>query len=175
MKLRKAVTLFLPIVVTLAIFTISVTLNRGQKARFGSRDIDGQLSMAAWEGNITRMKSLIAKGADVNATCCGRIPPMHAAAFGGHNKAIVYLLEQGANVDIGGKFNETALMIAVSEGHYDTAKLLIEKGANVNAYDEAEYATPLKLAIVNGHKKIISLLQKHDAKENPTFLENLLR
>jgi ankyrin repeat protein len=175
MKHGKALILFLSIVITLVIFTISVSLNRGQKARFGSRDIDGQLSMAAWEGNVTLMKSLIAKGADVNATCCGRMPPMHAAAYGGHNKAIEYLLEQGAKVDIGGKFNETALMIAVTEGHYDTAKLLIDKGASVNAYDEVEYATPLKLAIMNGHKKIISLLQKHDAKENPSFLEKLLR
>ena len=159
MKRRIITILFL-------LFLIPEVSCRKQTTAFGNRGIDGELSAAVWEGNISQMKILIARGADVNKTCCGRVPSLHAAAYGAHNEVIKYLLTQGAKVDIGGKFNETALMIAASKGHLETVKLLVANGADVNAYDEMVFETPLKCAMKNGHQEIIKYLVSQGAKEN---------
>eukprot|EP00003_Mantamonas_plastica_P013207 TRINITY_DN2315_c0_g4_i3.p1 TRINITY_DN2315_c0_g4~~TRINITY_DN2315_c0_g4_i3.p1 ORF type:complete len:198 (+),score=59.32 TRINITY_DN2315_c0_g4_i3:189-782(+) len=52
---------------------------------------------AAAEGDVDRLKSLIAKGVDVNASDYDMRTALHVAASEGRRNAVGYLLKQGAN------------------------------------------------------------------------------
>ncbi len=58
----------------------------------------------------------------------------------------------------------TALHLAAVEGRRDVVELLLSKGADPNKGD-IDQVTPLRTAIFNDKKEIISLLRSHGAKE----------
>ena len=68
-----------------------------------------ELSRAAYNGEIEKVKALIESGADVNAW---------------------------SNLGLG---NHTPLMFAVYKGHFEVAKILIEAGADVNAVHSPDH------------------------------------
>jgi len=106
------------------------------------------LHEAAAVGDIEQVKSLISKGADVNARDVWDQTPLHRAAAYGHKDLAELLIAKGADVKAqskGASTYGTALYAAATEGHKDVAELLIANGADVNAKDRYGY-TPLYLA-----------------------------
>ena len=153
------------------------------------------LHQAAADGDLEIVKSLISKGADVNAKDERENTPLCYAVKSGKMEVVQLLVESGADVNAMGKNDRPPLYMAVEEDNIAIAKYLIAHGADVNAGDnwtalqQAPYSssvemvklliskgadvnaktdrgqTPLSLAKERGHKQIVELLLKHEAKE----------
>lgn len=91
------------------------------------------LISATRKGDISTVKELLAKGADVNAkdNMFGRTALMWASE-NGHLELVQALLAKGADVNAKDNKGETALSLvkAKGKGHSDVAQLLIKAGAN---------------------------------------------
>jgi len=129
---------------------------------------------AAETGNISQVKRLISKGANVNAkTDEWLITPIYLAARGGHEDVCELLIANGAKINI--KSGEvsiqnmrdaglTPLHAACLAGKQEVTKLLLAHGADINAKTKNS-TTPLDLARKNDHQDVAELLLKHGAKE----------
>jgi len=129
------------------------------------------LHEAVAAGDLKRAKSLIAKGADVNAKSgYGNWMPLHIAARYGHKDIAEALLSNGADVDAEARRRFTPLFYAASHGHKGMAKLLIEKGADVDVKSQLSGATPLYCASAGGHEEIVDSLLAKGADVNVALL-----
>ena len=122
-----------------------------------SSELPISLPEAAAGGDIDEVKSLIAKGADVNAWDTSKIPPLHFAVMNGHKQVVELLIAKGADVNAGDGANKKPLHWAVEKGHKEIAELLIAHGADVDATD-APGRTPIDLAMGEGQIEITKLL-----------------
>ena len=89
-----------------------------------------QFSAAIRTNDLTRLKTLLDSGADVNVTSQRGITPLMQAAFAGSLDAMTLLLDRGADVNVRNTAGSTALIWAASET--PKVRLLIERGADVN-------------------------------------------
>lgn len=122
-----------------------------------------EIYLAARNGNLGRVRSLIADGTDVNAVnFAGRTALMSAVYF--QNTSIVReLLGEGADVNARDANGRTALMLAVTVNNPDLVEELIAAGADVSIADNskntamslAERSTAGKVR----KKKLVKLLE----------------
>jgi ankyrin repeat protein len=82
----------------------------------------------AIRGHTSIVRSLIAKGVDVNAKWMGRTALMWAAEEG-HTDTVRALLGAGADVNAKDEEGMTALMHATERGHTDIVQLMKKAGA----------------------------------------------
>jgi pectate lyase len=127
-----------------------------------SSEVPISLPEAAAGGDIDEVKSLIAKGADVNAWDTSKIPPLHFAVMNGHKQVVELLIAKGADVNAGDGFNKKPLHEAVRGRHKDVVALLIDNGANVNARARWDY-TPMYYAAWSGITEMVELLVEKGA------------
>lgn len=80
------------------------------------------LLVAAQQGNLATVKSLISRGADINATTKDGWTALKFAVSEDHEDVVSYLVQQGANMD-------GALLQAVIFQRFHIAQLLIQNGA----------------------------------------------
>lgn len=82
---------------------------------------------AAEAGDLKQVKSLIARGADVNAeNIAGATPLMHASS-----PAVVHaLVDAGAKINHRQQGGRTALLLAVQKGALSIVKALVDRGAD---------------------------------------------
>jgi ankyrin repeat protein len=99
------------------------------KNRFGDTPLMG----AALSGHLNIVRKLHAQGAALESP--GWTPLIYAAT-GGHDAVVLYLLDQGVNVNAVSPNGTTALMMAVREGRVSTFDLLLRRGADVNHRNE---------------------------------------
>ncbi|UCG66969.1 MAG: ankyrin repeat domain-containing protein, partial [Deltaproteobacteria bacterium] len=125
------------------------------------------LHEVAIEGDLDRVKAMLAGGANVNAWDQLNASALHYACQQGNIEVAELLIAKGARVDAG---RATPLHYAVEKGHKEVVELLIAKGANVNATRgyPAEGDTPLHSAARGGHKEIVELLIAKGANVNAT-------
>ena len=128
----------------------------------GNEEEEGLLHTAVEEENIDVVKSLLGRGANVNAELEGMIPLLMAAING--NASIARLLiEQGADVDACDTTRSWAPLHFTSRyGHLEVSRVLIDHGANVNAR-QRNHQTPLDLSAGNGNLETAKLLLKRGA------------
>ncbi len=144
------------IVPTSLVLTARAATESVTESQFEAMD---SLHQAAIDGDIDKVKSLIAKGVDVNAKSgYGNWTPLHVAARYGHRHVSEVLLNNGAEVDAEARRQVTPLFYAVSHGHKNVAELFIEKGANVNVKIQLSQATPLYCASMDPHEELVDLL-----------------
>jgi Ankyrin repeats (3 copies) len=96
-----------------------------------AQSVNDDLIAAAKRGDAESVKSLLAKGADVNAKTRYNQTPLMFASEKGHLEVVKILIEAGADVNVTDTFYRffTALYGAASKGHAEVVKLLLEKGA----------------------------------------------
>jgi Ankyrin repeats (3 copies)/Ankyrin repeat len=122
------------------------------------------LEQAVSGGSVETIKSVIAKGMDINAINILGQTPLHLAAENGNGDAVQLLLDNGAEVDaVAIDSGCTALHYAASLGHVDLCELLVRHGANPDA-QTVSLETPLHLAVASGHSKVVALLLKYHAR-----------
>jgi len=124
------------------------------------------LQIAAREGNLQQVKTLIESGFNVNsATLLKHETALHLAAENGHADVVKYLLEKGARVNSRAEGGDTPLHRASYYGHVDTMKILLENGAGVSEKGTG-CGTPLQWAAQAGRIDAAKLLLAHDADIN---------
>lgn len=132
------------------------------------------LNEAAYKGRLDRVRVLVERGADLkrraHITDRGGITywsagdaqdlqqgvsgaPLLAAVVGGHLDVVEYLLEKGADPNLGNRFravDATPLHHAVNMGRVDIVDCLLKHGAEVDRVAQG-LGTPLHLAARDGH------------------------
>jgi bla regulator protein blaR1 len=130
------------------------------------------LIVAARGGRLDLVQMFLDSGADPNLAVHGDGNPLIMAAQAGHLAIVRLLLDRGADVNAMVPEDENALINASSQGHLDVVQLLVERGANVNAgawagraFERAddEWRTPLRMARVHGHRRVVEYLIAHGA------------
>ena len=93
--------------------------------------------------------------------------PLHVAAFAGATEAAAALLEAGADVDRGTKFDYRPLHYAAAANRRGVTELLLAHGADVHARtDEVNRPgrTPLDIAEETGSAAAAAVLRAHGAR-----------
>jgi ankyrin repeat protein len=152
--------------------------------------LDEQLMEAAWRGNLTLVKTLLSKGADVNTKNTYGRTPLWSAINGRKADVVKLLLHGGADVNAADKNGSTPLLFAEQQKYRHIVRLLRARGAHmtlpvaaimgdqrevqklldagkegVNSRTEGGY-TPLMWASERGHAKVVKLLLDRGADVN---------
>lgn len=139
------------------------------------------LEQAAATGDIWQVKNLVRKGVDVDIvdfnTSQGKTA-LIAASEAGHDDVVLYLINQGADVEKTSFGGVTPLRKAAFNGHVDIVKHLLESGANPESGAGFHGRSPFVWAILgaraNGetgdYAKIIDLLKQSGSKCRETYI-----
>jgi len=107
------------------------------------------------------LRLLVEAGAKPNEATKNGNTALRAAVLLGDADVLVYLIEQGAEVDME-TGRGTALITACSQGDCDMAALLIDKGAKPN-FESRSGATPLISAVREDHSEVVKVLLQRGA------------
>jgi hypothetical protein len=88
--------------------------------------------------------------------------PLMKASSWGDEKAVRYLLDHGANINLKDKLGRTALHLTVWPAHAEVLKLLLEKGAKISIQDN-QGNTPLHVAVLRQNEEITKILLEKGA------------
>ncbi|XP_049797189.1 ankyrin-3-like isoform X3 [Schistocerca nitens] len=118
------------------------------------RDLSGEekgkmLIAAAKEGSVSKVRTLLTVGADVEAMDEDTHNSLHWAAARGHLEVARRLLEDGADVNARDRWQNTPLHQAAWNGRAPMVRLLAASSANCNAKNK-HGNTPLHLAAQRG-------------------------
>lgn len=109
------------------------------------------LSIAASKGNLNIMQLLLECGAEIDKGC-----PLHYACDSEHLSCILFLLKNGANVNL--KNEDTyPLIISARKGNLEACKLLVKYGADVSVVD-ISLETALHWACESENEDLITFL-----------------
>ncbi len=95
------------------------------------------LHYAALEDDVPLVKTLLAEGADVNATDKSGLTPLHFACYEGNVEAVRILLDARPNLEIKNAFGSTPLsaVLTAPKSKAEIVSLLRERGADPFAVD----------------------------------------
>ena len=130
----------------------------------GDMPLVNSLHSVARIGNLAEARSLIDKGADVNAKDWIGWTTLHYAAKKGNRDVIQLLVSRGAKVNVQNKDGLTPLHKVTDRS---CAEILIAHNADVNAKDNEDF-TPLHCAARQGHEDVVEVLISRGADVNPT-------
>ncbi|CAM9701504.1 unnamed protein product [Chrysoparadoxa australica] len=125
------------------------------------------LNTAAVKGNKEDVATLLAKGAEIEATDDDGDTALMAAAYCGHKGVVDVLLAKGANIEAAGNNGWTALIIAAFLGYNRVVDDLLTKGANIEATGEGGL-TAMMAAAFKGHKEVAEALLERGANIEAT-------
>jgi len=129
--------------------------------------IDDDLINASINGDTSKVRNLLTKGAKVNAKDSDGVTALMWASEKGHTEVVKVLLAKGADVNIReSSAGMTALMVAAAGGYTAIVDALLAKAADVNAKDYNLGATPLMGAAEYGYTDVIKALITKGADVN---------
>ncbi|HAM49688.1 MAG TPA: hypothetical protein DCP92_02955 [Nitrospiraceae bacterium] len=125
--------------------------------------VQDELIKAASDGNIQKVRELVAQGVNINEKGSQKYSALYIAAARRQKEVVTFLLAQGSEVESPtSDYGATPLMAASQNGWEDIVAIMISKGAKVNA-KTTKGATPLIQAVLGGNPNVVSLLIKHGA------------
>jgi uncharacterized protein len=134
---------------------------------------DSPVADAAMHGDREAVRSLLQKGADVNAARGDGMTALHWAADHGDAEMTEMLIVAGANPKAVTRIGlYTPLHIASRGGYAAVAEKLVKAGANVNAKTTNSGAAPLHLAAASGNAALVTLLIDQGADVNAKETES---
>lgn len=145
-------------------FAIAAT-TRDEACLWIDRADTSPLVGCAVTGDLTKARTIVHSGGDVNVRSERGMTPLMLAALNGHTPFVTYLLENGADPNLQDLNGDSALTFAATKGHMDIARMLLERGAAVDARN-IRGITPLMWAAAFGHSSMADLLIKHGADVN---------
>ena len=105
-------------------------LDRLFRSKEISKEYEDSLALAAMDGDISEVSSLLAQGVEINAKNQFGYTALYIAASGGYSNIVKLLLDHKADVNIkNGDHGYTASDIASTKGHAEVVKLLNDHGA----------------------------------------------
>ncbi len=120
--------------------------------------IDKQLLIAIGNSDLSKVRGLVAQGANIDTNDKNGNTPLYSAAEIGDLNLVKLLLDNGANIEAkNGEYQATPLHGAVENYRLDVVKLLLNCGANVNAEDKGNW-TPLHYAADTNSLDIVKVL-----------------
>ena len=90
--------------------------------------LDNELHEAASNGDVTRIKNLISRGANVDAPGLNGMSPLFQAVGSGYLNAVEALVAEGADVHYRPANGKTALDMAIAFREASIARFLDSKG-----------------------------------------------
>ena len=141
--------------------------------------VDQDFSAAIFNADFEQAARLLAEGADINKVTTTMEPDERGiyedtttylieAALRGWVETVRFLLANGADPNIAGKFaGRTALLAAATSGHADVVDLLFRHGADFSAVDHPGKLSAMEYAISNENAAIVRSLLVAGAR--PTF------
>ncbi|KAF8036318.1 hypothetical protein BT93_C2135 [Corymbia citriodora subsp. variegata] len=94
-----------------------------------------RLNCTAHEGDLYRLKQLVAAGADPSLTDYNRKSPLHVAASRGHEGIVSFLIERHVCIDSPDESGNTPLLEAIKHGHDQIVTSLVKAGASLTIDD----------------------------------------
>jgi len=132
----------------------------------GAKIMFSRLHKAVEVGNVVRVQTLVAAGADIEEKQLSGLygdsfTPLHHAALKGYAAVARYLVEQGADKEATSEYGKlTALHVAAHNGHIDVVRMLGEHGAKLDTA-EGQGWTPLIFSCLGGHVAVAEYLLEH--------------
>jgi hypothetical protein len=113
-------------------------------------DPDRELLGAAMAGDLKQLRSLLAKGADVNTPNAAGQTPLVLATAMGHSAAVELLMQSGSNVNAADHTGTTGLMLASMQGNsslrclatFRFASAAIDRSGNIKTCQAATCRPP---------------------------------
>lgn len=102
------------------------------KGKTDSKPLNIEMAMnAIKEGNLALLKSMISRGLSVNSKDqdSNNNTLLHYACINGEKDIVKYLLNKGAEINVGNNDNHTPLLVSLLFGHDECVILLLENGA----------------------------------------------
>lgn len=120
-----------------------------------------QLTAAILGSQVSRVASLLRRGAPINAADKFGTTPLYRAAVQGEREIVRLLLEAGAdpNLESGAEDEGMPLCAAASWGRTEIVRLLLQHGADPSAPDRGPM-TALAWAERNRYAEVVDLLLK---------------
>ena len=120
------------------------------------------LGMAAAQGNLDLVNTLLAMGADLNPTDQTIVEPLWYATANGHVDIVQRLLRAGARTN--GCGGRNMFLPAVVSGNAELVSVFLEHGVNPNK-EFRGWLRPLMLAIRLGHQEVANVLRNAGADQ----------
>jgi beta-lactamase regulating signal transducer with metallopeptidase domain/ankyrin repeat protein len=130
-----------------------------------ARNLVSPLFQAVQEGDVARVRALIANGADVNFKAVGDGTPLIEAARADRADLVDLLLANGADPNLAVRGDGAPLLAAASGGSLAITKTLVEHGAALNMQAPGD-GTPLINAIRSGDRATVGYLVEKGADVN---------
>ncbi len=128
---------------------------------------DSPVADAARRGDKDAVRSLLQKGADVNAALSDGMTALHWAAEHNDAELAEMLLYAGANPKAVTRIGQyTPLHVASKEGNAAVVKMLLKAGGDVNGKTSVSGVTPLHLAAASGNVDTVNALLENKADVN---------
>ena len=129
-------------------------------------DIHRNLYDASWIGEDTRVRELLAAGAepDKYKTSYGETALSEAATYG-RDSTVSILIQHGADINRQNYSGNTALHWAAARGHNNVTATLVMAGAELNIQNN-DGNTALHMAAGGGYKNVTATLVKAGADLN---------
>ena len=128
------------------------------------QNLNQKLLIAAQNGKIEEVRSLLAQATDVNVRDEYGWTPLLWAAMNGHTDIVRVLLVSGANPNTRNKYGWTPLMWAAGQGYGDIVRSLIASGARLNAQDRNGW-TAIMWAWDGKQTEIVAILRSATRKD----------
>jgi hypothetical protein len=129
-------------------------------------ELQDALLEAAEKGDGASVKSLLAKGADIDGRAGYRQQTaLIGAAGAGKDEVVKLLLAKGADPNVPDKIGATALIYGAGGPYATTVRILLDAGARVNVMD-ALGGTALTAAVVRNQAAIVEMLLAGGADVN---------
>ncbi len=132
----------------------------------------GDLPQAAQDGDLPRVKALLAAKADVNTKAYNGATALMVASGACHPEVVQALLAAGADVNVRHPNGATALTLASENGCVEAVRALLVSGADVNVSDR-KGQTALMQASANDHLEVVRTLIAAKADVNAAALNGL--
>jgi ankyrin repeat protein len=141
--------------------------------------VDQDFSAAIFNADFEKAARLLAEGADINLVTASMQPDERGmyedtttylieAALRGRVETVRFLLANGADPNIAGKFTgQTALLAAATGGYADVVDLLLQHGADFSAVNHPGKVSAMEYAISNENAAIVGSLLMAGAR--PAF------
>ena len=125
------------------------------------------LVQAARTGNLSKIRSLLEEGIDINHQDHNGHTALITASSKGHKEIVQALLSQGAKIDKKTNGGYTALISASHDGRTEIVQMLLARGAKINDSTDSGF-TALIIASMFGRVEIVQILLAHGANVNLT-------